>query len=254
MGFDKHTFLKLLGQEVGLLVFDTCESTNAYLLNAARNATVCAPTLVVANEQTAGRGRLGKSFFSPGKSGIYFSLLLPAKAPFDPACLTASAALDVCRAAEELGAPACRIKWVNDVYVNDKKACGILTQGVFSGEELVSAVVGIGLNVTPPEGGFPADIAARAGSFFQENTPFLFERFVALIVRRLLKRDGALDEADLNEYRSRSCVIGRRVEVLRETERFFAVATDIDDACRLLVEADDGTPRTLSSGDVSLVL
>lgn len=216
------------------------------------HAGITTPTLLVAGSQSAGRGRMDRSFFSPAGCGVYFSLLLPPARESDPTRITAVAALAAAEAAEALGAPPCSIKWVNDVYAREKKCCGILTYGVFSGGTLSSLVVGVGANLTPPEGGFPAEIADRAGAFFEQSRPLLREDFVAettLRIPEMLKHKFPIDS-----YRARSCVLGRRVEVVRADESFFATALEIDSDCRLLVRADDGELHTLFSGEVSLVL
>lgn len=142
------------------------DSTNA---EALRRAVDGAPegTVIVAEEQTAGRGRRGRSFFSPAGTGIYLSILVrPALAAERAHLLTCSAAVAVAEAIEACAGVDASIKWVNDVYCRGKKVAGILTEGSFDleGGVLQHAVVGIGVNVRPPHAGFPAEIAERAGA------------------------------------------------------------------------------------------
>lgn len=242
-----------LGARFSLCAFSTLPSTNLALTDAARRG---APTgsLYVTEEQTDGRGRGGKSFFSPRGSGIYFSLLLDVKDGEDPTLITALAAVAVCRAAESLGADAYRIKWVNDVYRGEKKACGILTQGIFENGRAPRAVVGIGANLLPPKGGFPAEFAARAGALFDAPRAHLREDFVAEVALCLTEIADRETASALNEYRTRQNLFGRRVEVVAADARFFATARAIDENCRLIVEDDRGALITLQSGEVSLVL
>lgn len=142
------------------------DSTNA---EALRRAVDGAPegTVIVAEEQTAGRGRRGRSFFSPAGTGIYLSILVrPALAAERAHLLTCSAAVAVAEAIEACAGVDASIKWVNDVYCRGKKVAGILTEGSFDleGGVLQHAVVGIGVNVRPPHAGFPAEIAERVGA------------------------------------------------------------------------------------------
>ena len=122
---------------------------------------------VVAHSQSSGEGRLGRSFFSPDKTGLYMSTVLYPE--FD--CIeyiTGGAAVAVCRSLEELGfAP--RIKWVNDIFVDGKKVCGILAKAIHR-QDGVAVILGIGVNVYKPQGGFPEDIRDTAGYLFENET------------------------------------------------------------------------------------
>ncbi len=244
----------LAGKDFSVRVFPVAASTNTLLASAAR-AGAEEFTLFVAESQTAGRGREGRHFFSPA-GGAYFSLLVRPEGPFDPALLTALSAVCVCDAAEELGASPCGIKWVNDVYSNGKKCCGILTQGVFEGDRLTSAVIGIGANLTLPEGGFAPEIADRAGAFFCENTPPPREAFIASVCQKIKNRLPLGISAFLNSYRERSILTSRRVLVssLTGKDSFYATVLGIDSACRLLVSDETGKTHTLSTGEVTLTL
>lgn len=229
-----------------------CPSTNEELLARAR-AGDRTPTLLAAQSQSAGRGRLGKSFYSPADCGVYFSLLLPGWTA-DAARLTALTALAVCEAAEELGARDCRIKWVNDVYCRGKKACGILAQSVFTENAARATVLGIGANLTEPKDGWPAELRGIAGSFFTAPKAHLREDFIAAAVRHVLKLSAQNARTLLDDYRARSFLFGRRVEVLHPQERFAAVVLGIDEDFRLIVKDDAGRERALFSGEVSLKL
>lgn len=244
--------LARLGEDFAVEVQDVCPSTNTVLV--ARAKSLCAPHLLVAKSQSAGRGRLGRTFFSPEGSGVYFSLLLRPEKQNDPTLITALAALCVCEAAEELGAGDCAVKWVNDVYKNGKKCCGILTQGVFEGETLHGTIIGIGANLTPPKDGFPSEFAARAGTFFEEEQDGLSADFIALVCRKLVARQNEPASAFLSDYRAKNLVLDRRVEVVQNEVRYLAVCRAVDDACRLVVEDEFGALHTLNHGEVSLIL
>ena len=148
-------------------VFDTVDSTNTVCLKRASSGDR-STYAAVAGGQTRGRGRRGRSFFSPGGTGLYMSILLrPSGLSADQAVrFTTVAAVAVSEAIEAVSEKAASIKWVNDIYVNSRKACGILTEASFNPEDgsLDYAVVGIGINVYEPQGGFPEDIKDRAGA------------------------------------------------------------------------------------------
>ena len=131
---------------ISLEAASVCPSTNRALKERA--PSLPAWHALIALEQTQGRGRLGRSFFSPAGTGLYMSVLLrPSLAPEDVPLITPAAAVAVCRALEELGSDRAQIKWVNDVYIGGRKVCGILTE---AGPGLGYVVVGVGVNVSPP--------------------------------------------------------------------------------------------------------
>ena len=144
------------------------DSTNRYLKELAATG---APegTVVIANKQSAGRGRLGRSFFSPEEKGIYMSILLRPEIELERAVLiTSMAAVAVARAVERVSTIPAQIKWVNDIFINRKKVCGILTEAGINTEKgsLDYAVLGIGVNVGSME--FPAELKEIATSVSNE--------------------------------------------------------------------------------------
>ena len=247
-------YLGALAGTIPLEVLPVCASTNLEL--KARAAALPAWHTLIARRQTGGRGRMGRSFYSPEGSGLYMSVLLrPQLAAEDAPLITTAAAVAVCRAAEALGSDRAEIKWVNDVLIRGKKVCGILTEaaaGTAPGT-LDWAVLGVGINVTEPAGGFPADIAAVAGAVFPSPGQELRARLAAEFLRQFYVIYTALpDRAFAAEYRSRSCLAGRYVDVLRGETSRRALALGVDDACRLLVRYEDGTEEALFSGEVSI--
>lgn len=227
--------------------------------------------ILLAEEQSGGRGRRGRSFFSPEGTGLYMSLLLhPKMTPEEATMLTTVAAAAEAQALEKVSSMEVKIKWVNDVWVRNKKVSGILTEGSVSMEDghLEYAIVGIGINVYEPMGGFPEEIRDVAGAVFandisREN---LRNRIASEVLAQFLKYYHLLPEkAYLEEYRKRSVVIGKQVKIIQpegakipETEhgasREHALATGIDDQCHLLVRYDDGTTESLSNGEISIRL
>ncbi len=231
------------------------DSTNRLAHELAKNG---APegTVITARYQTQGRGRLGRSFFSPKGTGLYMSLILrPSVSPQELLLITTAAAVAVARAAETLTGEGMRIKWVNDVYRDGKKVAGILTEGAFGGETVTYAILGIGVNIAPPVGGFPADIAQKAGTLF--DTPCdKREELSHLILQHFEEYYGLLtDKPFLEEYRRRSLLDGKTVQLLNvdDTPRESATVLGIDDDFALIVRTENGI-RHLTSGDVSIQL
>lgn len=238
-----------------LRVYDSVDSTNLVLRSLA-NEGAAEGTVVIAAEQTGGRGRKGRSFYSPQGTGVYISLLLKPKiAPDDATLITTTAAVAVSEAVEALSGEPAAIKWVNDVFLRGKKVCGILTEGSFDMEsgQFEYAILGAGINVYEPVGGFPVEISEIAGSVLVSPAPDAKNRVIAEYLNRFLPLYRELGSAATNaEYRRRSFVLGKMVNVLVGDRATPARAIDIDERCRLLVEYENGRRETLSSGEISV--
>ncbi|NLZ82855.1 MAG: biotin--[acetyl-CoA-carboxylase] ligase [Clostridiales bacterium] len=213
-------------------------------------------TVIIAREQTSGRGRMGRTFFSPNSTGIYFSIVLrPTLSMEDSLKITTATAVAVAKAIETIAEVPAKIKWVNDIFVNGKKVCGILTEASLNFESggLEYAVVGIGLNVATEA--FPEDLMNVAGSIYNEKPS---DRPVtSILLAEILNNMGEMmdsltDNKYLKEYKSRSFLIGKEILVLRNNEAIPAKALDIDDKARLVVEYHDKTKEPLTSGEVSI--
>ena len=215
--------------------------------------------VIAAEHQTKGKGRMGRSFYSPQGTGIYFTVVLRPKMPIDDALyITASASVAVASAIEEVCGKKAGIKWVNDVFVGGKKVCGILTEASIDMESgsLAYAVLGIGVNVAPPEGGFPEELTGIADCVYSggEYTSGTRGRLMAKILDNFYELYSVFPEkAFLDEYRSRSTLIGSTVNVFRGDETYQAHVTGIDDMCRLIVNRD-GQEIALNSGEVRVRL
>ena len=236
----------------------TVASTNSALRSlAAKDAPE--GYVLAAGEQTAGKGRRGRGFHSPAGSGAYFSLLLrPCERTGDAALITSAAAVAAARAIEEVFGVRVGIKWVNDLVMGGKKVCGILTEAVIGMESgtMESAVLGIGINVTVPEQGFPEGIKGIAAALTDRSEGSDSER-CRLIAATLdifwgYYQDLAGREF-LDEYRARSTLLGRDIYIMSLTgdDKKPARAIAIDDNCRLVVRLENGETITLDSGEVS---
>lgn len=245
-------------KEARVTVFPSLASTNATAKQMAADGAQSG-TVIIAEQQSAGRGRMQRSFFSPDGTGLYMSLIV--RKPFHPAeavRLTTAAAVATAQAIEAISDRRADIKWINDIYLDGKKACGILTEGHISPEtgRLYFAVIGIGVNVAPPEGGFPSEIADIATAVCENanDATGMRERLAAEILNRLMPMlDDIFSPDILAEYRRRSFLSGQNVLVRRmeETGRA-AKVIEIDDDFRLIVRYEDGTTEALDSGEVSI--
>ena len=215
--------------------------------------------VLAADEQTAGRGRKERSFYSPAGSGAYFSVLLrPGSGVGDATLITSAAAVAAAQAIEEVTGVHVGIKWVNDLFLKGKKVCGILTEAAIGMESgsIDSIVLGIGMNVTRPEKGFPGtlkDVAGEITEIARENE-ITRCRIIASTLDNIWKYYQNLNKREfLEEYRKRSIIIGRGIYVSSGNETKPAYAIAIDDECRLIVRYENGETATLNSGEVSII-
>ncbi|NLA71775.1 MAG: biotin--[acetyl-CoA-carboxylase] ligase [Clostridiaceae bacterium] len=208
--------------------------------------------LFVAESQTSGRGRRGRSFYSPKGAGLYFSLAFPWDREETPVLVTTMAAVAVCRVLErELGVDA-SIKWVNDLLIDGRKICGILTEAVMDREtsHVGSVVVGIGLNLVQPDDGYPKEIQEIAGAVTDGTIAVNRNQMVAQIINEI----GAIieefpDRGYLDEYRRRCLILGREVE-LDSGKRIIPLEITDDGA---LLYREDGEWVVIDSGEISVV-
>lgn len=236
--------------------FETVDSTSTYLKREAMQGAAHG-LVAIANEQTAGRGRVGRSFLSEPNQGVYLSMLLrPDCAPARAVTLTAHAAVAVCRALEAACGVQAGIKWTNDVVLGTRKICGILTELSVEAEggAVDSVVLGIGVNANNTAEDFPPELRAVAGSVFSETSVQVERgRLAAALVTALdemYEAWGADPRAYLDEYRARCVTTGRQVRVLRGDREMRAWAEAVTDDFGLLVRYDDGGREELTGGEV----
>lgn len=218
-------------------------------------------SIFVAESQTAGRGRLGRTFVSPAKTGIYISLIYaPEGGINNPAQVTAFSAVAVCRAIKKLFPVEPKIKWINDIFVNGKKICGILTEGSTNFETglIESAIIGIGINIYDNPQVFTEEVAIVAGGITNNQSQNSITRAelsaqVAAEVFSVLEEN---TETIMAEYKQLSFLLGKTVSVhpiIGDTLSVYeAKVIDIDNNAGLIVSLADGTNKTLNSGEVSL--
>ena len=241
------------GNPFALEVYEEIGSTN----DRAKALAACgAPawTAVLARRQRGGRGRLERSFYSPA-GGVYLSLLLrPDCGAADAGLFTAAAAVAACRAVSALCGKECRIKWPNDLLFEGKKVGGILTEaGLGQNGRFSFMVVGVGLNLRLPSGGFPPELS-DAGALLQPGAagPSFAKAAAALLEALYALLSVAPDRRFLSEYCERSALTGKSLLVLQGDLKRTAAALGIDENAGLCVEYPDGTRETLRSGEIGI--
>lgn len=231
-------------------VFRSVSSTNTEAKEAALRGMPHG-TIIAADEQTAGRGRFGKKFYSPAGTGLYMSVILKPQKPLsDCTYITMAAAVSLTESIEQLCGIKPQIKWVNDIFYGGKKICGILTDAIsdFESGMAEAVIVGMGVNIRTEY--FPEEIAEAAGSLgvFAERN-----RLCADTICRLLDYAESNDRAALlNKYRERLNVLGRDITFLRGGITLSGRALEIDDNGCLVIETENGR-ETLRSGEISVI-
>lgn len=249
-------------------IFDRIDSTNNYAKTLDCSQM---PQLIISDEQTKGRGRLGRDFFSPSSSGLYMSIAFKPDFGLDQAMLiTTTVAVAVCRAMERVSGLKPKIKWVNDIYLNGKKICGILTEAESNFEigQIEKIIVGVGINCF--EGKMPEELQDIASYMKNPSRKFSRNELAVEITNEFF---GILQDFDrfriVREYKSKSMILGEQILIFnpaiakkigrpdsRLNEGIRARAIDIDDNGGLVVEYLEGRlsreMETLTTGEVTI--
>lgn len=246
--------MKKLKKNVNFFAFKKINSTNIYAKKLAKNGAE-EGTVILAREQTDGKGRLGRTFSSK-RGGLYFSVILrPKIALNDTIFITTAAAVAAARAIENASGKKCEIKWVNDIYILGKKVCGILTEGeinVDGSQEF--AILGVGINLFAPKGGFAANLPL-AGSVFGKK---LFKskiknKVLTNFLNEFFSFYENIDKKEfIKEYQSRSLLTGKEITYQKEGNEYKAKVIGIDDDANLIVENNKGIEK-VSHGEIQII-
>ncbi len=238
-----------------ITIYDELESTNK---TARSMATFDAPhgSVIISKIQTGGTGRKKRHFSSP-KGGIYMSIILrPENLKMsDYSLITPFAGVCVSKAIEKTTLKSPSIKWLNDLYIKDKKICGILAEAGtdFDTGDLQYIVLGIGINFSSDPYDFPPEIRKTVGSLFGKGEETVSRnKLIAEILNSVL--EGDVPESIIDEYRSRMNMLGKRIRVIAMDAEYDATAIDINEKGKLVVELPDKSTRILSSEDISIKL
>lgn len=237
-------------------IYKTLESTN----KTAKEMAIAGAghgTTVIADCQTSGRGRYSRNFFSPS-GGLYLSMILrPEVLRFqNTTAVTAFAAVSVCEAIEAVSGKEPMIKWVNDIFMDDKKVCGILTEAVtdFESGNLQWIVLGVGINVSIRREEFPPELRDVAASVYPEGgNPGVRNRLCAEIINRIAGFAVLPEEKEIfDKYKKRLMMLGKKITVMQGQTIYKATALDMDSAGRLIIEKENGETVSLSSGEIRI--
>ncbi|MDR0615166.1 MAG: biotin--[acetyl-CoA-carboxylase] ligase [Lactobacillales bacterium] len=209
--------------------------------------------LVLSDYQTAGKGRFGRSYFTYAQKGFYMSLLIfPKKTFLEISQYTLLTAVAVVRAIENLTDKRPLIKWINDIYLNDKKICGILSEAVTNVEsnQITSVIIGIGLNFSIQQEEFPKELQKKATSLFADTKPSVSRNELIVEIWNQFYQLMNIDFIEI--YRQRSFVLGKQVSFVEENKTYQGVAKQITDTGQLEVLLNDGNLKSLNAGEISL--
>ena len=245
------------GKNRRIQYFERVDSTNTFAKKILMEGESY-PDIIIANEQEQGRGRLGREFYSPKGTGIYCSFILDPFIKIENSILvTVAASVAVSRAIEKVTNKDTRIKWINDIYIDDKKVCGILTEAVTDFETGIigKIILGIGINFNTPSESFPDEITDRASSVFMDDTFGVTRN--QLIAQLIIEIDKCMNDIENDEiiryYRNKSLVLGKMLEItyFGQEKPIQGKAVDIDRNGFLIIETKNGL-LTLNSGEVSI--
>lgn len=237
-------------------VRDTVTSTNTVLKAIAEQGGAEGMALI-AQQQTQGKGRLGRTFLSPKGTGLYISVLLrPKFSAEESLCITTAAAVAVAEAIDSVTGRHAKIKWVNDVYLQGRKVCGILTEASvdFENSGLHYAIVGIGVNIQEPSGGFAPEIRDVAGALYRGEVPAgVRVRLAAEILNRFFGfYDHLTQRTFMDDYRKRSLLTGIEVTFTQGDTVQEGLVLGVDDEARLQVRLPNGEEKLFSAGEVNI--
>lgn len=241
--------------QLSIIILDQSESTMKDAKIAALDGQP-SNTLIIADKQEASHGRFGRPFFSKSGCGIYMSMLLrPNKNFSEMAQYTVIMAVAISKAMDELAHAHTEIKWVNDIYINEKKVCGILSEAMANVESgnIENVVIGMGINFSLREKDFPKELQQKASSLFPNGKPTVTRnQLIASIWNHFYQFVDDLTKSYLTIYREKSFVLGKTVFFTQAGKKYEGIAIAIDDYGELIVRLPDNTKKILSSGEISL--
>ena len=242
--------------DIEIYNYKTISSTNEIAKNLALSGAKHG-TVVISEEQTAGKGRLGRSFYSPANTGIYMSIILrPNLTAMDSVLITTSSSVIICESIKKVTGIDCQIKWINDIYLNNKKVAGILTEAStnFESGTIDYLILGIGINFNQPKDDFPDELKSIASSLFNNNNNNINRNMLcAEIISNILDVIPRIKNYDfISEYKKRSIVLNQEIIYISSGISSKGKAININCDGSLVVEHDDGSIKILNSGEVSI--
>lgn len=242
--------------DVDIHIFKTIPSTNdkakEFALNGAKNGTV-----IIAEEQSAGKGRMGRSFYSPANTGIYMSIILrPKLTSMDSVLVTTAASVCICNAIYKTTGIQCEIKWINDIYINNKKVAGILTEASTNSQSGIIdyLILGIGINFNKPKDNFPNEIKNIATSLFDNDSNGKTRNILcAEIINSILNMIPNIKSYDfISEYKKRSTIMNKDIVYTISGNSFVGKVIDINNDGSLIIKDKYDNIIILSSSEVTI--
>ena len=241
---------------VDIYIYKTTSSTNEVAkklaLSGAKHGTV-----VISEEQTQGKGRMGRSFYSPANTGIYMSIILrPTLTAMDSVLITTSSSVAICDAIHKVTGIECQIKWINDIYINNKKIGGILTEAStnFESGTIDYLILGLGINFNNPKDNFPDDLKEIADSLYNGNSNGINRNILcAEILNNILSIIPKIKDYNfISEYKKRSIILNQEIMYTSGGIYSKGRAIDINNDGSLVIIHDDGSIKILNSGEISI--
>lgn len=241
---------------IDIYTYKTTSSTNEVAkklaLTGAKHGTV-----VISEEQTAGKGRMGRTFYSPANTGIYMSIVLRSNlTAMDSVLITTSSSVAICDAIHKVTGIECQIKWINDIYINNKKVGGILTEAStnFESGTIDYLILGIGINFNNPKDNFPDDLKEIADSLYKGNSNGINRNILcAEILNNILSIIPKIKDYNfISEYKKRSIILNQEIMYTSGGIYSKGRAIDINNDGSLVIKHDDGSIKILNSGEVSI--
>lgn len=253
--FTSESINSFLNKKRKILMYDKADSSNVIAKELAINGED-EGTVIIVKSQTSGKGRMGRSFISTSENGLYMTVILrPSILAKDALAITVLGAVAVSKAIEKTSDVKTEIKWVNDIYIGKKKVSGILCEAGFNFESgmLDYAVVGIGVNLSPPNEGFAPEISDIATSIYEKSAPCGYKsRLCAEIINTFFEYYDEIDNKDyMSIYREKSNVIGKEILIDVGGKITEGTAVSIDENANLVVKTDEGI-KTFNSGDARI--
>ena len=242
--------------DVDIHIFKTIPSTNdkakEFALNGAKNGTV-----IIAEEQSAGKGRMGRSFYSPANTGIYMSIILrPKLTSMDSVLITTAASVSICNAIYKATGIQCEIKWINDIYINNKKVAGILTEASTNSQSGIIdyLILGIGINFNKPKDNFPNEIKNIATSLFDNDSNGKTRNILcAEIINNILNMISNIKNYDfISEYKEKSIIMNKDIMYTISGKSFFGKVIDINNDGSLIIKDKYDNMITINSSEVTI--
>ena len=241
---------------IDIYTYKTTSSTNEVAkklaLTGAKHGTV-----VISEEQTAGKGRMGRTFYSPANTGIYMSIILrPNLTAMDSVLITTASSVAICDAIHKVTGIECQIKWINDIYINNKKVGGILTEAStnFESGTIDYLILGIGINFNNPKDNFPDDLKEIADSLYKGNSNGINRNILcAEILNNILSIIPKIKDYNfISEYKKRSIILNQEIMYTSGGIYSKGRAIDINNDGSLVIKHDDGSIKILNSGEISI--